>query len=193
MTVLIKIRPATPEDLKPIPEIEITAGQIFRSVGMDAIADDAPPTLKSLERFRKAGHAWVAIAQPPADSSDDSAKIVGYILVHLLDETSVNIPSAHIHQVTVAPDFTRKGVGAKLVKHIELWAKDKSFRELSLTTFRDVPWNAPYYRRLGFRVVSDEELLKEENAALSRLVKDERKVEVLARWPRIAMKKEIDV
>jgi hypothetical protein len=29
---------------------------------------------------------------------------------------------------------------------------------LSLSTFREVPWNAPYYRRLGFVDVADEAL-----------------------------------
>jgi hypothetical protein len=29
---------------------------------------------------------------------------------------------------------------------------------LTLTTFRDVPWNGPYYRRCGFRFLEDEEL-----------------------------------
>jgi hypothetical protein len=26
---------------------------------------------------------------------------------------------------------------------------------VTLTTFRDVPWNAPFYRRLGFEVVDE--------------------------------------
>ena len=29
---------------------------------------------------------------------------------------------------------------------------------MTLTTFRDVPWNGPYYERCGFRVVEPGEL-----------------------------------
>jgi hypothetical protein len=34
-------------------------------------------------------------------------------------------------------------------------AAAKGLRALTLTTFAEVPWNAPYYARCGFRVLND--------------------------------------
>lgn len=186
--VPIHIRLATSQDLPHIPGLEVAASQIFRSVGMDAIADDTPPSLESLEEYRQAGHIWVAISQLSTESAGGSERLAGYVLVHLLREQSASDLSVHIQQVTVAPGFTRQRIGAKLIQHVELWARDQGFRELSLTTFRDVPWNAPYYRRLGFHDVDDEELQREKNATLNDIVATETGIEVLARWPRTPMK-----
>ena len=35
------------------------------------------------------------------------------------------------------------------------WARASGLAAVTLTTFRDVPWNAPFYRRVGFEVVDD--------------------------------------
>jgi hypothetical protein len=32
-------------------------------------------------------------------------------------------------------------------------AEARSFRRVSLSTFRKVPWNGPFYRKLGFREI----------------------------------------
>jgi hypothetical protein len=49
-----------------------------------------------------------------------------------------------------------------------------------------VPWNAPYYRRCGFRVLTDGELtlglqaIRQQEAALG-----------LDRWPRVCMRRDL--
>jgi hypothetical protein len=59
---------------------------------------------------------------------------------------------------------------------------------MTLMTFRDVPWNRPYYERLGFRVVDEPQLtngpreLQAHEAALG-----------INRWPRVAMRRRVDV
>jgi hypothetical protein len=35
-----------------------------------------------------------------------------------------------------------------------MWAGAQELSSITLTTFRDVPWNGPYYEKLGFHVVS---------------------------------------
>ena len=37
------IRPARPDELETLRELEIAAGAPFRDLGMDPIADDTPP------------------------------------------------------------------------------------------------------------------------------------------------------
>lgn len=43
-----------------------------------------------------------------------------------------------------------QGVGRRLIQHVIAWAKAEGFARLSLTTFRSVPWNGPFYASLGF-------------------------------------------
>ncbi|HEX3960074.1 MAG TPA: GNAT family N-acetyltransferase, partial [Trebonia sp.] len=57
---------------------------------------------------------------------------------------------------------------------------------LTLTTFASVPWNAPYYRRCGFRVLDDEEL----TSGLRAIRHDEAELG-LDRWPRVCMRRDL--
>ena len=38
------------------------------------------------------------------------------------------------------------------------WAREQGFTQIQLSTFRHIPWNAPFYARLGFRELADSEL-----------------------------------
>ena len=44
---------------------------------------------------------------------------------------------------------------AALIDHVAAWAADHGLRAVTLTTFRHVPGNAPYYGRLGVEVLTD--------------------------------------
>src|SRR5262249_25990398 len=50
------------------------------------------------------------------------------------------------------------GIGRRLVDTVCDWAKAQGFSAITLSTFRDVPWNGPFYERLGFRSLSPAEL-----------------------------------
>lgn len=57
---------------------------------------------------------------------------------------------------------------------------------LSLTTFRDVPWNAPYYLRLGWRIVPDDGTSPGLLAIRAR-----QRAAGHERWPRVTMFKDV--
>ena len=65
----------------------------------------------------------------------------------------------------------RRGVGRALIVAVARWAKGCGDTDLVLSTFRDVPWNAPYYERLGFVEVSEAEY----TASMRSLREDEAK------------------
>lgn len=44
-----------------------------------------------------------------------------------------------------------RGLGRALIQHAADWARANGRTRLSLTTFAHIPWNAPYYARVGFR------------------------------------------
>jgi len=60
----------------------------------------------------------------------------------------------HIWEMDVAPAFQRRGIGSGLVRAAMIDARNTGFRALTLTTFRDLAWNGPFYARLGFEEVT---------------------------------------
>ena len=62
----------------------------------------------------------------------------------------------HIDEFAVALDHQGKGLGRRMLGHAAGWARARGFLRLSLTTFRSVPFNAPFYAAFGFREWSPE-------------------------------------
>ncbi|GGP84371.1 GNAT family N-acetyltransferase [Saccharothrix coeruleofusca] len=131
----MEIREAVAADLPLLPPIEVASGEAFREIGMPWIADDEPMPLAVLERSR----VWVALDPHP----------VAWVAVEVVDG------NAHVEQISVHPDHARKRIGAALLDRVRRWAADEGLAAVTLTTFRDVPWNAPYYRRLGFEEITE--------------------------------------
>ncbi len=65
---------------------------------------------------------------------------------------------AHVEQLTVHPEEQGAGVGRALLEQVREWAVDTGRPAITLTTFRDVPWNRPLYEHLGFRVLAQDEI-----------------------------------
>ena len=133
------IRAARRDELEALIAIEREAGRAFAAIGMPEVAADDPGSVAELEAFRADGRAWVAV--------DEADRPIAYLLSAVVDGC------AHIEQVSVAPAHARRGLGAALVDHLAAVAGVRGRPAVTLTTFRDVPWNAPYYERLGFTVV----------------------------------------
>ncbi len=77
--------------------------------------------------------------------------------------TRVAGPSRHS-----TADALYRGLGATLIDNLATTARTEGRPGLTLTTFRDVPWNAPYYQRLGFVIVDPAEQGPELAALVSR-------------------------
>jgi N-acetylglutamate synthase-like GNAT family acetyltransferase len=76
----------------------------------------------------------------------------------------------HIEEIAVHPAHGRRGLGKWLIETLCDWAGGQGFGAVTLSTFRDVPWNAPYYAHIGFRVLEESEL----SEGLSALLNQER-------------------
>ncbi|MFD0419657.1 GNAT family N-acetyltransferase [Streptomyces sp. NPDC127108] len=171
----MRIRAVHDGELTRLQDIERAAGRCFRDVGMAEIADDEPPTLDELAGYRRAGLAWVAV--DPADSADVP---VAYLLADRVDG------DLHVEQVSVHPDHARRGIGRSLLDHLADRAAAEAVPALTLTTFRDVPWNAPYYARCGFALLDDAALGPE-----LRAVRAKEAAHGLDRWPRVCMRRPV--
>jgi predicted N-acetyltransferase YhbS len=64
----------------------------------------------------------------------------------------------YLQQIDVEPEHGRRGIGTALVKTVCDWAKQQGYGIVSLSTFRDLPWNAPFYSKLGFRALDEADL-----------------------------------
>jgi ribosomal protein S18 acetylase RimI-like enzyme len=84
--------------------------------------------------------AWVAV--------DDLGAVVGFALACVVDG------EGHLDELAVAPAHGRRGVGRTLVDEAVAWAGAQGLPAVTLTTFRDVPWNCRYYEKLGFHTVA---------------------------------------
>jgi GNAT superfamily N-acetyltransferase len=138
------IRPPRFDELERLRAIERAAGVVFADVGLAEIAAHDPPAVDVLDRYRDAGRSWVL-----TDAGDTP---VAYVLVDIVDGHT------HVEQVSVHPDQARRGLGRQLLDHVAAWARARGHVHITLTTFRDVPWNAPYYERCGYRILADDEI-----------------------------------
>jgi GNAT superfamily N-acetyltransferase len=154
----ITIRPARASDGVDLQVIERLAGEQFRTVGMDQIADDSPPSPDVLAAYAAGGRSWVAV--DGSEASTDTP--VGYAVVDVVDGC------AHVEQVSVRPDRQGQGVGRALLDRVESWAASSGLDGVTLTTFADVPWNRPLYEHLGFRVLAEAEIGPELRALVAK-------------------------
>ena len=168
----VSIRPAVTDDIPAMANLERDAGALFRTVGLDEVASDELPDAGDLQPHIDAGTAWIAeVEGMPA----------GYIVASVVDD------EGHVDQVSVLPDFRGMRIGRRLIDTVEAWARTKGLQALTLTTFVDVPWNGPYYSRLGFEPVP----LFEMGPQLERIRSTEIERGLDAMQPRIAMRRRI--
>jgi GNAT superfamily N-acetyltransferase len=140
----MNIRPAHRDELTTLQDLELAAGVLFREIGMTDIAEHPPPPLEVFEQARATGLLWISV-----DSAD---RPTGFVLVKLIDG------GVHIEQLSVHPEHQRQGIGRELIEYVDTWAAGRGTPLLTLTTFRNVPWNGPYYARLGFSEIPTDQL-----------------------------------
>lgn len=138
------VRRAYPAELRQLPAIERAAAAQFRATQFAAMAD-APLSAEEIDPAHD--QIWVAVAA--------TGELVGFALVHRLATV------AHLHELDVHPAHARRGLGRRLIDAVAAWAAGEGLQAITLTTFRNIPWNAPYYSRLGFRPLTADELSPE--------------------------------
>lgn len=162
------IRGVRQSELGLLPGIERAAAAVFRGSIYPQMAD-AP---LSSEHVDPADRIWVA-----CDATDTP---VGFAIARALTS------SIHVHEIDVHPSHARRGLGAGLIEAMAEWAEAQGSERLTLSTFDDIPWNGPYYERLGFRALPDDELSPE--------LQDIRRLEAAAGLPlehRVCMAREL--
>ncbi len=126
------VRPAVSAEFDRLRWVERESDRLMAQLGMGPFPAD--------DHDRLAAAAVVFAAGVPA---------VGFVSVLLIDD------EAHIDQLSVVPERGGHGIGRDLLEEAIHWARRHGLSGVTLATFEDVPWNAPFYRRVGFEVVTD--------------------------------------
>ena len=138
-----EIRAARREEFALLPDIEQSASLRFSAIGLKDIADDQPSTPEFIAATDRCGAVFVAA---------DGRSLVGFVIAGFLDR------SLYIYELAVLEGFGRRGIGAALVEEVCQLARRERQASVTLSTFIDVPWNGPFYERMGFRYLKRDEV-----------------------------------
>ena len=133
------IRRPRATEIKLLPQIEKEADRRYARAGLRRVLDMQPAGLASLEQGRRGGLLWLAVSRV--------GRPVGFALM------KVHGGTIWLDQLSVLDRWQRHGHGAALIDSSAARARALWFDALYLSTYRDVPWNGPYYKRRGFEEV----------------------------------------
>lgn len=154
----LQIREAQPADIDSLINIEASAAQLF---AQDEVFADLPQdkiqTAELHQSYIQSKNSWVALFNDQP---------IGFI------NGVEHGNTFHICKIAVAYEQQNQGVGRELLIYLENILKNRNIQLMTLTTFRNVPWNALFYEKQGFVDLADNELslflmdvLEEETAA----------------------------
>jgi GNAT superfamily N-acetyltransferase len=126
---------AEPRHLDGLSGIELAAAQLLSGHAPRAVLEETLPRSVLAAAMRR-GHLWVAL-------EGDSP--VGFAQVEML---AGDLP--HLNEIDVHPAHGCRGLGTRLVRTVCDWGAGAGYAQITLTTFREVVWNMPWYTRLGF-------------------------------------------
>ena len=133
------LRPAAIADIPRMQQIEQDAATLF--AGLDLIDIDEMATASIGDHCRAIDEGLSLVAEA-------EGRVAGFVIGARYDA------DVYLHELDVGRDYQRKGIGAELVHAFLALARAHGAPRVYLSTFRDPPWNAPFYRGLGFRDVA---------------------------------------
>lgn len=145
---------ARQKDIPYLPSIERAAATLLKGHAPGSVFEETT-TEAEFSAAQMDKRLWVA-------RTNDVP--VGFAHVEVLEPGS-----AHLKELDVHPEHVRRGLGSRLVMAVGAWASCNGCQFLTLTTFRDVPFNMPFYARLGFEAIPFGEL----SSALQSIVQEE--------------------
>ncbi len=139
----LRIRDTRADELAALQEIDIAANEIFRDTGLLDLSPGSVHSEPIPENLLRVGLGeallWCAV--------EDRDIPVGFALASRKEN------ALYLDQVSVTPAHSGKGYGTYLVRRVLKEAKRRKVQRVSLSTFRHIPWNGPFYRKLGFQEI----------------------------------------
>lgn len=140
MTEPIGIRPCAPEEIDACLRLRAEAFiQIFHAeIGLQAVAAGVtayPP-----------GRMSALMEEMPCPVATLEERVIGFLLPRRLDATTVEIAMLYVDL-----DHVRRGIGTRLLHHLEIWLREHEPTVTRLVLDTVIPrYNQAFYERLGF-------------------------------------------
>jgi len=151
------VRRAQQRDAAALPAIERSAAELFRiDPTLAWLADSDVATVAQHRVAIEEACVWIA--------ESATAGPAGFIRARAIAK------QLHIEELSVSQAFQGQGAGRQLVRAAIEHARLQHMHAVTLTTFRDVPWNAPFYERMGFVVAAADGLEAHLSEALQKEV-----------------------
>jgi len=151
---MLTLRLGTLDDLVALADIEISAASLFPRGKIPHPHESLPYDV--MREAIKNQLLFCAELKSPAEKKI----LVGFAACHLYEQ------NLHLDEISVDPDFARQGIGSLLVKHIIKESERRKCQGITLSTFSDIPWNAPFYKKFGFAELAYSETPKHVQAML---------------------------
>ena len=149
------IRNAVGDDIPDLQAVERSAAQLFAGSPYPELVHFAPISSLAYAGFLAEG-APLFVAERKAEGPGDQGSgfthpMAGFALCRAL-------PSGlHLQELSVHGSFQRQGLGQMLLDHVINHARSQRYPLVSLTTYRDIPWNGPFYEQAGFEILPPDE------------------------------------
>jgi GNAT superfamily N-acetyltransferase len=131
------VRLAVPADLARLPQIERSAADAFLGTEIPFETVSSVTPAEAWRPALQAGTLWVV--------DDGEGKPLGFLGAEVDDQ------DLHIEELQIVRDQQGKGLGRRLLDLVIDWARCEGLATVSLTTFRHIPWNGPFYADMGFK------------------------------------------
>jgi len=127
------IRQAIDTDIERLAAIEVAAAAAFPAERIPDPNSSFPPD--RLTRSLNEGLLFIAEVDGQIVGFSTSSIVNGYL---------------HLEEISVHPNYGKRGIGTALVGRVVAESRSRLLFGVTLTTFSDFPWNAPFYKKLGF-------------------------------------------
>lgn len=135
----IRIRLATEADVPHLDAVEQSAAKAFIGSSVGYVESRSVPQDLLLKLCRNKT-LWVA--------ANEQNMPVGFVATYVLDGF------LYVHEISVAREAQGHGIGRRLMNVVEEHAIDEDLPYIGLITFRDIRWNGPFYKSLGYKEIA---------------------------------------
>ncbi len=140
MNECVHIRTASLSEIPIMQSLEVDAARLYGTMaGYEFCTQLSPRSRAEHLRVQEKGAAWLAGL---------GGNVIGIFLALPVDGR------AHVLEAATEYGSQRKGIGRRLFAEFHSWAANIGYSEVTLTTYHDVPWNTPFYERIGYQIIS---------------------------------------
>jgi len=139
-----RIRRPQFSDIPLLAQVERSAAELFRTANLGFLLDGPTVDPSLLFAMANANHLWVA-----ANKYDQP---IGFLGGEELDG------NFHIVEISVAREYQGRGIGKALMATMLQQVRQERYKSITLTTYRNLPWNGPWYSKMGFVEVAPQDM-----------------------------------